>query len=186
MLAAVYIYDGFVQFEVVLSSYFLRAKGEVVVVSSDGEPHRSAEGFLTMPDVRLADLDLDTVDALILPGGWEKDIIDQEGLHAALRSLDASGKIIAAICGGPLQLARAGLLKGRRYTSSVADEHSAAFAGADFIDENVVVDGNIVTAQPHGFVDMALQLGRMLDIFEDERDYLETVQAFREQRRPTV
>jgi len=183
---AIYIYDNYVQFEVVLSSHFLRTKGEVVVVSADGRPHRSMEGFLTAADMRLEDLDLDTVDVLILPGGYEKDLTDKEDLHAALRRLDARGAIVASICGGPLQLARAGLLKGRRFTSSVADEYPDAFAGATFVDANVVVDGNIVTAQPYGYVDMALELGRMLDIFEDERDYQETVQAFREQRRPTV
>lgn len=184
MRAAVYIYDNYVQFEVVLSSYFLGTKGEVVIVSADGRPHRSMEGFLTVPDMRLEDLDLATVDAFILPGGWEKDIADRPGLHAALRELHAHGRIVAAICGGPLQLARAGLLAGRRFTASEDDPE--AFAGATFVDENVVVDGHIVTAQPYGFVDMALQLGRMLGVFEDERDYQETVQAFREQRRPTV
>lgn len=186
MRAALYIHDNYVLFEVVLSRYFLGTKGEVVVVSSDGRPHRSMEGFLTAADMRLDELDLASIDAFILPGGREEDIADHAGLRAALRELDARGCIIAAICGGPLQLARAGLLDGRQFTSSVAEDHPEAFAGATFVDQNVVVDGHIVTAQAYGYVDMALVLGRMLDVFEDERDYQETVQAFREQRRPAV
>lgn len=118
MRAALYIHDNYVLFEVVLSRYFLGTKGEVVVVSSDGRPHRSMEGFLTAADMRLDELDLASIDAFILPGGREEDIADHAGLRAALRELDARGCIIAAICGGPLQLARAGLLDGRQFTSS--------------------------------------------------------------------
>jgi 4-methyl-5(b-hydroxyethyl)-thiazole monophosphate biosynthesis len=185
MRFAIFVYPNFAQFEVIFASYFLNAtKGKGTVVSSDGGPARSMEGFLVAADGKLSDLDLGSIDLFILPGGQEADIADQEGLHAALRKLDAERKVIAAICGGPLQLARAGLLKGRKFTSSVAAEHPDAFSGAMYVEKNVVVDGNIVTAQPHGYVDMALELGKIFDIYRDEADYLETVQAFREQRRP--
>ena len=187
MRFAIYIYPNFAQFEVILSSYFLTATGHHgVVVSADGRPARSMDGFLAQADMALADLDLGSVDLFILPGGYEKDIIDKEALHSALQRLEAEGKVIAAICGGPLQLARAGLLKGKKFTSSIAAEHPEAFAGATYVESSVVVDGRIVTAQPFGYADMALELGKIFSIFKDEKDYQETVQMFREQRRPSA
>lgn len=183
MRTAVFIYDNFVQFEVVLSCLFMKTKSEVVTVSLDGGAHRSNEGFPTLSDMKLSDLELGSVDLFLIPGGWEKFIGNKEELHSALRELNDRGKVIAAICGAPLQLARAGLLKGKRYTCSVSEENPEAFEGAIFVEENVVVDGNIVTAQPNGYVDMALVLGKMFDIYEDEADYLETVRVFREFKR---
>ncbi|MGE5379253.1 MAG: DJ-1/PfpI family protein [Candidatus Saccharibacteria bacterium] len=186
MRFALFIYPNFALFEVVLTSYFLTATGnEGMVVSTDGTPVRSMDGVPVSADSRLSDLDLDGIDLFIVPGGLEKDIPDKKTLHDTLRRLNGKGAVIAAICGGPLQLGRAGLLTGRRFTSSIASEHPDAFAGATYVDENVVIDGNIVTAQPYGYVDLALELGKMFKVFKDERDYIETVQGFREQRRPT-
>jgi hypothetical protein len=91
---------------------------------------------------------------------------------------------LAAICGGPVHLARAGVLNGKSYTSTVTGDYPEEFAESNFAPGLVIVDGNIVTAQPHGYVDMALQLGKMMNIFKDEADYLETVAFFREFRFP--
>jgi hypothetical protein len=58
MRTAVLIYDGFMQFEVVLTCYFMKTKGDVVTVSLDGRPATSGEGFITVPHMPLAMLDL--------------------------------------------------------------------------------------------------------------------------------
>ncbi len=182
MRTAVLIYDGFVQFEVVLTCYFMKHKGDVITVSTDGRAATSAEGFITQPHMPLAMLDLDTVDLFVIPGGEPGPILGNELLSDTLRQLDAKGKVLAAICGGPVHLARAGLLQGKNFTSTLANEHPEDFAEGNYLPDLVVVDGNIVTAQPHGYVDLALELGRLMNIYEDEADYLETVAFFREFR----
>ncbi|HSV42452.1 MAG TPA: DJ-1/PfpI family protein, partial [Methanomassiliicoccales archaeon] len=85
----------------------------------------------------------------------------------------------AAICGGPTHLAQAGVLKGKRFTTTVFKEHEALFDGATYVDENVVVDGNIVTAWPNAYVDFAFQLADMLHIFKDEAERDWAVRQFK-------
>lgn len=54
-----------------------------------------------------------------------------------------------------------------------------------YINENVVVDGNIVTAKAIGYVDLAIELGKMYNVFKDERDLEETVEYYRNFRDTT-
>jgi putative intracellular protease/amidase len=182
MRTAVLIYDGFMQFEVVLACYFMRSKGDVVTVSLDGRPATSSEGFITQPHMPLAMLDLDSVDLFLVPGGDPKDILGNELLSETLQQLDRRGRTLGAICAGPVHLARAGLLRGRDFTSTATAVHPEDFAEGNFRPDLVVVDGNIVTALPHGYVDFALELGKLLKVFKDEDDYQETVAFFREFR----
>jgi putative intracellular protease/amidase len=84
------------------------------------------------------------------------------------------------ICGLSAMLAKAGLLKDKKFTTSEPVEEFEDFADGVYIDSNVIVDGNIVTAKGNGYVDFALTLGKVMDIYEDEKDYEETVRYFRE------
>ncbi|HWD83671.1 MAG TPA: type 1 glutamine amidotransferase domain-containing protein [Kribbella sp.] len=91
----------------------------------------------------------DDFDALILPGGT----INPDRLRADpdavefVRSFVASGKPVAAICHGPWTLAEAGVLAGRRVTSYPSIRTDLRNAGADVVDEEVVVDGNLITSR---------------------------------------
>jgi putative intracellular protease/amidase len=182
MKAAVLIYDGFVQFEVMLACYFMRSKGDVITVSLDGRASTSAEGFITEPHMPLAMLDLDLVDLFIVPGGDPQAILGNDLLAETLRELNHGGKIIAAICAGPVHLAKAGLLQGKNFTSTGTNEHPEDFAEGFYRPDLVVVDGNIVTALPHGYVDFALELGKLMGIYADEAEYREAVAFFRDFR----
>ncbi len=103
--------------------------------------------------VRYAILDLNAVkpeefDAFIIPGGFSPDSlrIIPEVLELVKRA-HSLGKIIAAICHGPQVLISAGLVKGRRVTSYAAVKDDLINAGAVFVDEPAVRDGNIITAR---------------------------------------
>ena len=87
-------------------------------------------------------------DALIIPGGFSPDAlrIDERCLDL-VRKFYNQGKIIAAICHGPQVLISAGLVKGKKITSYAAVKDDLVNAGADFVDEAVVVDGNIITSR---------------------------------------
>jgi len=99
--------------------------------------------------LRIADADVDDYDALVLPGGQinpdllrvEKDAI------ALIQAFAAAGKPVAAICHAPWLLIEAGLAKGRRMTSYKSIRTDVANAGAEVVDEAVVVDGNIITSR---------------------------------------
>lgn len=61
----------------------------------------------------------------------------------------------------------------------MALEEITPISNATLINSNVVRDGNIITAKPNGYVDFAIEIGRALDIYEDEDDLNETIEFFR-------
>jgi len=87
-------------------------------------------------------------DAVVIPGGFSPDAlrVNSEVLEFVKETYN-KGKIVAAICHGPQVLISAGLVKGRRVTSYVAVKDDLINAGAVFIDEPAVRDGNIITAR---------------------------------------
>ena len=183
MRTCILYYDSCALFEVTITSLFMKHSGEVVTVGPRIQDYESWEGLRVRPHMMLRDLDTDTVDLFVVPGGNPDNVADDPDLQRVLGELDEKNKVIAAICAGPTVLARSGILKGRRFNSSVAEERKGEFVGAIHDDQDVVEDGNIVTALPNAYVDLALCLGRKMNIFSDAADYEETVRIYREFRR---
>lgn len=126
---------------------FVLAGFEVVTASSREGPVRGALGGWTraerfLPAVRAAEYD-----AVVFVGG--EGALEHVGSRSAWRlareALDR-GKVLAAICMAPLILARAGLLRGRRVTAWPDVREEVARAGAIVVDDPVVVDERLVTA----------------------------------------
>jgi putative intracellular protease/amidase len=130
---------------------------DVVAVAEASESITTMGGLRISPDMLLDGLDPRSSDLLILPGA---EIWDAGGGGAfaavAARFLDV-GVPVAAICGATAGLARAGLLDGRNHTSSAREYlASTGYAGGDhYIDERVVVDGDLITAGPQSPVQFA-------------------------------
>ena len=96
----------------------------------------------------LEQVDPDEIDALVIPGGYSPDALrTRREVVEFVRRLHEKGKVIAAICHGPQVLISAGIVKGRRVTAYRAVRDDLVNAGAVFVDEPVVVDGNIITAR---------------------------------------
>lgn len=100
-------------------------------------------------DLKISDVHIDNYDALILPGGQiNPDLLRvNDAAVALIRAFAATGKPVAAICHAPWLLIEAGLAKGRRLTSYKSIRTDVANAGAEVVDEAVVVDGNIITSR---------------------------------------
>lgn len=100
-------------------------------------------------DLKISDVHIDNYDALILPGGQiNPDLlrVDDDAV-ALIRDFAATGKPVAAICHAPWLLIEAGLAKGRRLTCYKSIRTDVANAGAEVVDEAVVIDGNIITSR---------------------------------------
>jgi protease I len=88
-------------------------------------------------------------DALVLPGG----VINPDHLRmepkavSFVKEFAQSGKPVAAICHGPWTLVEAGVVKGRKMTSWPSLKTDLKNAGANWVDEQVVVDGNFITSR---------------------------------------
>lgn len=95
-------------------------------------------------DARVSDYD-----ALVLPGGQiNPDILrTNERAVKLVRAFVDSGKPVAAICHGPWMLVEADALRGRRVTSYHSIRTDVRNAGGDWVDEPVVVDGNLITSR---------------------------------------
>jgi protease I len=100
-------------------------------------------------DIRpLADLSANDFDAIVIPGGFSPDILRREPKNVAfVRDFFDQGKPIAAICHGPWLLISAGIARGRKMTCFVSIKDDVINAGAEYLDQAVVVDGNIITSR---------------------------------------
>jgi protease I len=97
----------------------------------------------TVDRVRAGDLR-----GVVIPGGWAPDRLRMsEGVLALVREVNAAGKVVAAICHAGWVLASAGIVRGRRVTSFRGIRDDLVHAGALWSDEEVVVDGNLVTSR---------------------------------------
>jgi protease I len=98
-------------------------------------------------DATVDDVDASEFDALVIPGGFAPDKLRRsERVLSLVDAFNAAGKPIAFIChagGVPIS---AQIIKGRRATSVNAIRHDMVNAGADWVDEPCVVDGNLISA----------------------------------------
>ena len=92
--------------------------------------------------------DAGQVDGVIIPGGYSPDHMRRCPAMVELveRAL-ADGSVVAAICHGPWMLASAADLAGRRLTSFFSIRDDLENAGAEWVDEAVVIDGNVITSR---------------------------------------
>jgi len=175
----VLVYESFTQFEVVLANYFLKTKGSIITVGIDDKPVVSSEGFITLPHKTINDVSADVIDLFLIPGGDPKTLLKNQVFSSFLNNIVCRDIKIGAICSGVLHLARSGALKNKKYTTSLSLEEYDSFDLNNFQDQNVVIDGNIITAKANGYVDFALKLGTIMDIYENDADYQETVDYFK-------
>ncbi|MCE4946669.1 MULTISPECIES: type 1 glutamine amidotransferase domain-containing protein [Streptomyces] len=118
--------------------------GEIQARQSDLD----AAGTLTV-DREIADASAEEYDALLLPGGtMNPDQLRTD--HQAVefvRKFVTSGKPVATICHGPWTLAEADVLRGRRLTSWPSIRTDLRNAGAEVVDEEVVIDRQLISSR---------------------------------------
>lgn len=118
--------------------------GDIEAKESDLNP----AGSFTV-DRLVSDANVSEYDALVLPGGTvnpDKLRIDPDAV-AFVRDFVESGRPVAAICHGPWTLAEAGVLPGRTVTSYPSIRTDLRNAGATVVDEEVSIDGNLITSR---------------------------------------
>jgi protease I len=151
---AVLATDGFEEVELTQPTERLRSEGATVriIAPKPGEitswVHGNWGGKFPV-DVTLDGASVDDYDALLLPGGViNPDRLRREPAAAELvRAFYQSDKPIAAICHGPWMLIEAGVVRGLRMTSFHSIRTDVRNAGAEWVDEEVVVDRGIVTSR---------------------------------------
>jgi protease I len=115
-----------------------------IMATIHDEPGRRIKPDLTVVEARAVDFD-----ALVLPGGVGNpdQLRTNDDAIGLIREFANAGKPVAAICHGPWLLVEADLLRGRRATSWKSIRTDLCNAGAEWVDEEVVVDENIITSR---------------------------------------
>ncbi|WP_228851300.1 type 1 glutamine amidotransferase domain-containing protein [Aegicerativicinus sediminis] len=130
-----------------------KANAEVHIVSLDSNPIKGwKDGNWSNTynvDKTIEEVSQKDYNALVLPGGvYNPDILRRnEKAVNFVRSFFENHKPVAAICHGPWLLAEAGVLKGRKITSFNSIKTDMVNAGANWVDEEVVVDAGLVTSR---------------------------------------
>lgn len=170
MKIASYVYDDFEDLEFWYPTYRLREAGYTVDVVGErkgatyvgkyGVPATSTHGF--------DDLHHRDYDGVLVPGGWAPDKLRRfPAVLDFVRAMDAKGALIGQICHAGWVLISAGILTGRRVTSTPGIRDDMTNAGAIWVDEAVVVDGNLVSSRRPPDLP---EYGRALVAWLDERE----------------
>jgi protease I len=130
--------------------YRLREAGADVFVVGSGsaEVYQSKHGYPVSVDAEADTVTASQFDAVIIPGGYSPDHMRRHpGMVKLVREAHEQGKIVAAICHAGWMLASAGIARGRTLTSFRSIKDDMVNAGANWVDREVVRDGNLVTSR---------------------------------------
>jgi len=121
---------------------------QVTVAGPREKVYKSKHGYPVETDGNAADFNAADFHGVVVPGGWCPDRLRRYPEVLSLtREIANAGGMVGAICHGGWVLVSADVLRGRRCTSVAAIKDDMKNAGAEWVDEPTVVDGNLVTAQ---------------------------------------
>ena len=139
-----------------------RAKMEIVMISITGKREvTSSHQVIFLTDALAAEVDYDTLDGIVLPGGMPGTLNLQadETVNKVIRQFAAEGKLVCAICAAPSVLGAADILEGKWATCHPGFEEK--LTGAKVEEKEVVVDGNVITSRGMGTaIPFALEIVR--------------------------
>ncbi|MHC1748867.1 MAG: DJ-1 family glyoxalase III [Cellulosilyticaceae bacterium] len=151
MKAIIYFAEGYEEVEAIATVDVLRrAKIEVIMVGIDGKIIESSRGIKINMDMEIEQVTYEDVDLLVIPGGMPgvSNLEKNEKVKKSLENFNEEGKLIGAICAAPSLLGKLGILKGKKATCYPGFE--MYLKDAEYCDEKVVVDANIITAKGAG------------------------------------
>ena len=138
------------EFEFWYPYYRLKEAGAEVVVVGSGSSmiYKSKMGIPCTVDENAEAVLPSSFDGIIIPGGYAPDHMRRyPPMVDLVKDLFNAGKVVAAICHAGWMLASADILKGRTVTSFFAIKDDLVHAGAKWVDEQVVVDGKLITSR---------------------------------------
>lgn len=127
----------------------LREAGfRAVVAAKEKKTYHGKKGYPVDADLTLEEVNPADYEALIVPGGYAPDIMRRyDKLLSIVSTFHKAGKPVAAICHAAWVLISAGIVRGKKMTCFFAIKDDLMNAGAEYLDREVVVDGNIITSR---------------------------------------
>lgn len=142
--------DNYQELELWYPLLRLREAGaEVTVVGREkGMIHTSKHGIEVKADIASSEARPQDYDAIVIPGGYAPDMMRRiPAMIGLVRDAYNQGKVVAAICHAGWMLCSADIVRGKRLTSFFAIKDDMVNAGANWVDEPVVRDGQLITSR---------------------------------------
>lgn len=147
---AVLVEDHYQVLEVWYPYLRLREAGYQTVFVGPGrkKDYESKEGYPAPEELSVKQTKLEDFAAVVVPGGYAPDLLRRsKEITAFVKGMSERGQLVAAICHAGWVLVSADILKGKTATCFFAIKDDVVNAGAKFIDQEVVVDGNLITSR---------------------------------------
>jgi protease I len=143
---AILIAEGVEDLEYYVPLMRLQEEGaSVLTAAMELKTVKGKNGLVVKPDAAVESLIPDTLDGLVIPGGWAPDKLRRyPPVTDLVRKMNDLGKPIGIICHGGLVAISAGIVKGHRATGSRGIKDDLINAGATWVDEPAFRDGNQV------------------------------------------
>ena len=120
----------------------------IVVGSGSAEEYTGKAGIPRTPDTTADQVSAADFDGIVIPGGYAPDHMRRHPAMVKLvKDLFDAGKVVAAICHAGWMLASAEIVKGRTVTSFFSIKDDLIHAGANWVDQEVAVDGKLITSR---------------------------------------
>jgi len=148
--AAILVEQQYQEMEVWYPLYRLKEAGcTVTLVGPEAsKTYPSKLGYPAKSDKGAEEVKADDFDLVVIPGGFAPDFIRRSpAMIQFVVDLHAKGKVIAAICHGPWVLCSTNALRGKKATCFFAIKDDVINAGANYVDAEVVCDGQLITSR---------------------------------------
>ncbi|MFQ5895542.1 MAG: type 1 glutamine amidotransferase domain-containing protein [Nitrospinota bacterium] len=143
--------DTYQEMELWYPYYRLLEEGAQVQVVGNKKQHASKHGYPVQSDLSAEEAEPEDFDALVIPGGYAPDLMRRSAPMVRLtQAMFEQGKLVAAICHAGWMLCSAGVVKGRTATCFFSIKDDLKNAGANYVDQEVAVDGNLITSRHPG------------------------------------
>ena len=142
--------NNYQELELWVPYYRLKEEGAEVTLVGTGSSrtYTSKHGYPVDVEKEAGEIDMARYDGVVIPGGYAPDMMRRyPEMVKIVREAHEKGKVIAAICHAGWMLASAGILKGKKATGFFAIKDDLIHAGANYVDEEVVKDGNLITSR---------------------------------------
>jgi protease I len=147
---AILVEQQYQEMEVWYPYYRLKEAGcrVTLVGPKAGETYPSKLGYPAKSDKAASDVSANDFDVIVVPGGFAPDFIRRtDAMIRLVSDMAEQGKVVAAICHGPWVLCSTQALKGKKATCFFAIKDDVVNAGAKYLDQEVVRDGNVITSR---------------------------------------
>lgn len=172
-----FIYDGFADFETVLTCSGINGdiNYKITYIAYDNKEVYSSGGLIIKPEKKISEIsNIKDIEGLIIPGGGTR--VFKPELNKLINKLNNEKKLLAAICAGPEFLAKSGVLNGKKYTTTKEPQsyeeinEEDPFPRETYVETRVIQDDNIITAKGYAFSDFALKIWDWFNLYENEQE----------------